>query len=189
MVPVTQMVPVAPVIQVVPEVGKIQEMMDHQRTNDYRCVCVPNLKRVYLKLLNDNIVHLIESIYVNRDKIPYNSTETRVALSMQMILSSDQLIPFQLSTQIAKDLDDLRKNEEYTKRWANPAKKRKQLVNEIEMLKKHTEIDDSISLNLADQQEVINTVDFDIHSGVSTLNVSAECPIQDEDGRGNCLVM
>ena len=156
---------------------------------EYRSTCMPGLKEIYIQLLNDNLIHLIDSIYTNRDKVPYNSPETRVALSMQMLLSSDHLIPVHLSTQIARDLDDLRKNEEHAKRWVNPARRRKQLTKEIEMLKKHTEIDDSISLNLSDQKEVVDLVNFDLHSGISTLNVSTECPIPDEDGRGPCTIM
>jgi hypothetical protein len=160
------------------------------KLTDYRCFYLPDLKNVYLKMLNDNITQLIDYIYQNREKEPYNSTEVRISLSMQMILSSNQLIPIQLSTLIAKDIDALRKNDEYTNRWANPAMKRKRLVKEMEILKKHTEIDDSISLNLADKSEPKpNLVDFDIHSGVSTLNVSATCPISDDDGRGGCMVM
>lgn len=160
------------------------------KLQDYRSFYLPNLKTVYLKLLNDNITYLIEYIYANREKDPYNLPEVRVSLSMQMILSSNQLIPIQLSTQIAKDLEFLRKDDEYTSRWANPTLRRKRLIKELECLKKHTEIDDSISLNLADKPELKpNIEDFDIHSGVSTLNVSASCPIQEEDGRGNCMIM
>lgn len=164
----------------------------HQKLMDYRCVCLPDLKGVYLKLLNDNIIHLIESIYTNREKPPYHLAETRIALAMQMIVSSDQLIPTNVAMMIAKDMDDLRKNDEYINRWVNPAKKRKQMIRELEVLRKHTEIDDSISLNLADQtdtMEKINVDEMDIRSGISTLNVSASCPIPEEEGRGNCQIM
>jgi hypothetical protein len=156
---------------------------------DYRCYSLPILKTAYLKLLNDNISHLIEYIYNNRDKETYQSPEVRVALAMQMIISSDQLIPIKLSTMIAKDLETLRKDEAYTAKWVNPMMKRKRLVKELEILTRHTEIDDSISLNLADKTEVIpNIEDFDIHSGISTLNVSATCPVEEEDKR-NCSLM
>lgn len=159
------------------------------KLNDYRCFCLPNLKNIYLKLLNDNITYLIEYIYDNKEKEPYKSPEVRIALSMQMILSSDKLIPIQLSSLIAKDIDGLRKNNEYTSQWANPMMKRKRLAKELEMLKKHTEIDDSISLNLPDQVDAENKPnidEFDIHSGLSTLNVSATCPIEEE---ARCSIM
>jgi hypothetical protein len=161
------------------------------KLTDYRCYCLPNLRNVYLKLLNDNIAYLLEYIYANQEESPYDLPEVRVALAMQMILSSDKLLPISLSSMIAKDLEHLRKNEEYTSKWVNPVMKRKRLLKELEMLKKHTEIDDSISLNLADQKEIegkVNIEDFDIHSGISTLNVSVSCPIED-DSRGNCLMM
>lgn len=162
------------------------------KLTDYQCYCVPNLKGVYLQLLNDNIMHLITYIYENIDKEPYNSPEIRIALAMQMILSSDKLIPINVSSLIAKDIDNLRKNVEYTNKWVNPALKRKRLLKELEVLRKHTEIDDSVSLNLPDKTEMdnkINVGDFDIHSGVSTLNVSSSCPVQEVDNRGNCIVM
>jgi hypothetical protein len=162
-----------------------------KKLTECRCYCLPNLKSLYLHLLNDNITYLIDYIYTHCDKEPYNAPEVRVALAMQMILSSDKLIPIALSSMIAKDLDGLRKNEEYTSKWTNPQLKRRRLQKEIELLKKHTEIDDSISLNFPDATSVDNKVnidDFDIHSGVSTLNVSASFPIQDDD-RGPCSIM
>mgnify|MGYP000962575225 CR=1 FL=1 len=164
---------------------------DKPQLTDYRCVCVPDLKSVYVQLLNDNIRHLITYIYNSKDKTPYNSPDVRVALSIQMIMSSKELIPMDLSSMIAKDIDDLRKNDEYTSKWANPSLKRKTLNKELSLLKRHTELDDSLSLNLADKTdtEKPDIGDFDIHSGVSTLNVSAVCPIPSEEDRGNCMVM
>jgi len=159
------------------------------KLTEYRCYCLPILKNVYVKLLNDNIVHLLEYIYTHRETEPYNSPEVRLALSMQIILSSEHLIPVHLSTQIAKDIDTLRKDNEYLSKWVNPSQKRKRLSRELELLKKHTEIDDSISLNLPDQIEMKQNIeDFDIHSGISTLNVSTSCPIPEED-QGNCTIM
>lgn len=172
--------------------GHVEGHENNQKLTDYRCFYIPNLKNMYLKLLNDNITYLINYIYINKDKEPYNSSEVRIAISIQLILSSDQLIPIQLSSLIAKDIDTLRKNDEYTSRWVNPSMKRKKLLKELEILKKHTEIDDSISLNLHDHSEIDNKVnidDYDINSSVSTLNVSVSCPIQEEDSRSNCLIM
>ena len=99
-----------------------------------------------------------------RTEEPYNSAEVRVAVAIQMILSSDQLIPIKLSAQIAKDLEDLRVNSEYTSRWVKPNLKRARLMKELELLKKHTEIDDSISLNQKDAkigETTPNQEDFD----------------------------
>jgi hypothetical protein len=159
-----------------------------QKLTEYRCWSIPNIKDMYLCLFNDNIVHLIDYIYSNQSKEPYDSPENRVALAMQMIMSSEQLIPVHLSTMIIKDMDTMRKDNQYTSRWVNPALKRKTLSKEIELLKKHTEIDDSMSLNLPDKSEgeKPEIADFDIHSGVSTLNVSSVCPI-DEESR--CILM
>jgi len=160
------------------------------KLTDYRCFCIPNLKNVYLKLLNDNIVHLIQYIYDTREKEPYSSAEIRVALAMQIIIASDHLIPVHLSNLISKDIESLRKNDEYTAQWVNPAFKRKRLTRELELLRKHTEIDDNISLNLPDHGEIpVKIDDFDIRSGISTLNVSVSCPIPEENEGSNCVVM
>lgn len=162
---------------------KIKNKPTETKLTDYRCFYLPNLKDIYLKLLNDNITYLIGYIYDHQTVEPYNEPEVRVATSMQMILSSDKLIPIDLSSKISKDIECLKNNEEYTSRWVNPATKRKRLLRELELLKKHTEIDDSISLNLPDKGELVNDQkieDFDIHSGISTLNVSTVCPIEEE---------
>jgi hypothetical protein len=172
-----------------PPEADIQESTIPKLTN-YRCSNVKDLKSHYITLLNHNITHLIDFIYSHTDQVPYNSPEVRIALSMQMILSSEQLIPIDMSTKIARDFDVLRKDEKYTNQWDQPAQKRKRLLKELEMLKKHTEIDDSISLNIPDKDDQLipdNIEDFDLHSSVSTLNVSLSCPIEDEDSR--CLVM
>jgi len=165
------------------------------KSSDYRCFNIPDIKNVYIQLLNDNLQYLVDYIYANSDKEPYNSPSIRVALAMQMILSSDQLIPYQTSSMIAKDIEELRHNDEYTNQWANPSLKRKALGKELEMLKKHTEIDETMSLNLTDKpgedEQKQSLKDFDIHSGVSTLNVSSRFPVNDTDNPQNasCIVM
>jgi hypothetical protein len=166
------------------------------KLTDYRCFHLEDIKSVYISLLNDNLQYLINYIYENADKEPYKNPATRVALSMQMILSSDQLIPYQTASMIAKDIEELRRNEEYTNQWVNPTLKRKALSKELEMLKKHTEIDETMSLNLTDNPHEDNynpnLRDFDIHSGISTLNVSSQFPVANEidnsQGSG-CMVM
>jgi len=166
------------------------------KLNDYNCFNIPDIKSVYVSLLNDNLEYLIDYIYENSDTEPYNAPATRVALSMQMILSSKQLIPYQTASMIAKDIEELRRNDEYTNQWTNPALKRKALSKELEMLKKHTEIDETMSLNLTDNpredEQKQSLRDFDIHSGVSTLNVSSRFPVatENENGQnGSCAVM
>ncbi len=165
------------------------------KLSDYRCFSIPNINSVYIQLLNDNLQYLIEYIYSHSTIQPYDVAATRVALSMQMILSSDQLVPYQLSSLIAKDIEELRKNDEYTNLWSNPTLKRKALSKDLEMLKKHTEIDENISLNSENPREddpKQNLRDFDIHSGLSTLNVSSQYPVNNEINNGepgNCLLM
>ena len=176
-VPVVPVVPIAPVVPV-------------DKLTKYHCYTISNINEVYIQLLNDNIAYLIRYIYQNTDKSPYDSAEVRIGVSLQMILSSDHLIPLDVSSKIAKDIDQLRKDNTYTSKWENPSTKRKVLTHELELLRRHTEIDDSISLNLSEQphnNDEFNIDDFDIHSGISTLNVSVTCPIENE--RTACQIM
>lgn len=162
------------------------------KLTDYKCYNAADISSVYVQLLNDNLIHLIEYVYNNVEKDAYKLAATRVSLAMQMILASNQLIPYHIASLIAKDIEDLKKNDEYINQWENPTLKRKSLTKELEFLKKHTEIDETISLNLADKSEEEeqkqNLKDFDIHSGVSTLNVSSRYPIEIAQTH-SCLIM
>jgi hypothetical protein len=164
--------------------------------NDYRCYNVPEMKQLYVKMLNDNLLSLINYIYSQQTVEPYNSPATRVALSMQMLLASNQLIPYQQASAIIKDIEALRADAGYLDQWVNASLKRKALMKEIEMVRKHTEIDDTISLNLANQPDTMGGPDgedlknFDMNSGISTLNVSAQMPVDNLDGdQGRCTIM
>ena len=168
------------------------DQVDKPKLTDYRCYNASDIRPIYVQLLNDNLQHLIEYIYANTDKDAYKSASTRVALAMQMILASNQLIPYQISSLIAKDIEELKKNDDYINQWENPTLKRKALTKELEFLKKHTEIDETMSLNLTDkpgeEENKLNLKDFDIHSGVSTLNVSSRFPVETSPAPG-CLIM
>lgn len=164
--------------------------------NDYRCYNVPEMKQLYVKMLNDNLLSLINYIYSQKAVEPYNSAATRVALSMQMLLASNQLIPYQQASAIIKDIESLRSDTTYLEQWTNPSLKRKALLKEIELVRKHTEIDETISLNLADQPDHMgehhgdDLKNFDMNSGISTLNVSAQLPVDNLDGdQGRCSLM
>lgn len=164
--------------------------------NDYRCYNVPEMKQLYVKMLNDNLLSLINYIYSQQAVEPYHSAATRVALSMQMLLASNQLIPYQQASVIIKDIESLRSDTAYLEQWTNPSLKRKALLKEIELVRKHTEIDETISLNLADQPDHMGEFNgddlknFDMNSGISTLNVSAQLPVDNLDGdQGRCSIM
>jgi hypothetical protein len=186
----------APVTSVPISVASPETIVSKSSVTDYRCYRIPELKQVYVQLLNDNLEYMINFIYTNKEKPQYSSPSIRVGLAMQMLLASQQLIPYQLSALIAKDIEDLRKDDEYTNLWQNPALKRKALGKELEFLRKHTEIDETISLNMANQTEAQleqqqNLQDFDIHSGISTLNVSSHFPVAEDPiiASNNCAIM
>jgi hypothetical protein len=163
--------------------------------SDYRSYHLPNLNQIYAKILNDNLRYLISYIYSQKDgDSTYSDPSVRVAVSLQLLLASNQLIPVQMASLIIKDMNDLRQNETYLNRWADPGLKRKIMGKEIEILRKHTEIDESISLNLADHEEsadrtAFDPKDYDLQSSVSTLNVSDQCTIPGPKPEERCVVM
>ncbi len=165
------------------------------KLTDYHIYNRTDAQTLYVKLLNDNLLHLINYIYAQSTIEPYNLPETRVALSMQMLLASQQLIPYPTASLIIKDIETLRNTTEYLDKWENPVLKRKTLAKEIEMIKKHTEIDETISLNFAGQPDHENhgdnMKDFDLQSSISTLNVSVQCPIEGDNTNDDqrCVLM
>jgi hypothetical protein len=168
----------------------LPESKPNKKLTEYFCFQIPELKKAYVKLLNDNLVGLINHIYDNKNSETYSSAEIRVGLSMKMLMSSSSLISYQLSSLIAKDIEELRKDDNYTCKWESSSMKRKALLKELEFLRKHTEIDDTISLNLADESinpTLPNMKEYDIQSGISTLNVSIKYPLdKDLDQASNC---
>jgi len=143
----------------------------------YRIYNIPQIKDEYTKLLGLNLNTLIESIYANPEQFP--DPETRAALSMNMLLISKNLVSAELSAKIGKDLDILRKDANYLGKWDNPSLKRQYLKKEIETLNKHTEIDDTITLNSCQQESasIMPTTVYDIRSGVETINPSNTVPV------------
>lgn len=152
------------------------------KLSDYCSFNIPEHKTYVLTLLDDNLNYMLEYIYSSErsDQIPYNLPEFRVALALQMLLASNRLISYQLASQIAKDIETLRHNQDYLNRWENSSVRKRMLLKELKTLKAHTEIDDEISLNsvtndISDENQP-DFSNFDLHSGVSTLNVSVHCP-------------
>lgn len=146
--------------------------------NNYRIYNIPNLKEGYTKVISDNLEKLVDSIYNT-----FTDPEMRAALAFHLILSSGNLISVKNSIRISKDLDDLKKNQSYLNKWEKPHLKRQFLNKELETLRKHTEIDDSISLNgmmtsndtaSTVTPTVLNGTEYDIKTGIDTLNVSEE---------------
>jgi hypothetical protein len=127
---------------------------------------IPQIKTAYVSLLNDNITYLVEYIYSNRNVEPYNNIEIRVALSLQMILSSNKLINPLLSSLIAKDISDLMNDSDYLSRFDNKEKKLKSMETELSYLIKNTEITDNISLNISEEDIIKRN---ELKSSISTM--------------------
>lgn len=144
-----------------------------------------------MTLFKDNLEQLIEYMYSNKDRKPYDSAEVRVSIALQILFAGDKLIPFQLSGRVARDIESLMNDFKYLSQWENPTKRKKTLKSELLFLRQHTEIDDLVSLNLSDggdlDQKIELFKDFDLESSVSTLNVSVQRPVPGNDG--TCAVM
>lgn len=153
---------------------------------------MPTMTEIYNQLLCDNLCHLIDFIYQNKNKYPYNSPITRTNIILQMLSFGKTQITFELSSKVAKDLEELRNNYPYIKQFENSQIAKKNLRNSLKLLKKYTIIDDSISLNFPDStnHESNSLQDFDIHSGLSTLNVSSKLRIDPYDVKNQgCQLM
>ena len=127
---------------------------------NYQSYKVSNIKELYVSLLNDNITNLLKFIYNNKNKEPYNIVENRVAVALQLLLSSNKLLPADITSEISKDLNDLKLNESYLQKFPNKDLKIKQLNHEIKAVMNHTELDDSVSLNISTNE---------LSSSISTL--------------------
>ena len=149
-----------------------------QKLEEYSSYKIPSIKDAYISLLNDNLIYLITFIYNNKTHEPYNNIEYRIALSLQLMLSSNKLLPSSLTAQIVKDLDFLKQNDDYLNKFKNKMQKVKVLNHEIQSILKHTEFDDSISLNMP----------TDLASSVSTLNSSSASKpsVVDKISNDNC---
>jgi hypothetical protein len=161
----------------------------------YRIYNIPDIKTAYVSLLGSNLNHLVNYIYSNLDDFP--DPETRVALSFNMLLISGTLLATDLSVKVAKDLESLYRDQEYLMKWKNPSMKRQYLRKELETLRKHTEIDETVSLNMSGQcvdetgsiRDSIAGTQYDIKTGIETLNISASLPVPDNGSENGCQLM
>ena len=157
--------------------------------SSYRIYKINNLKDGYKRMLTNNLEYLINYLYENE-----TDTELRVGLSLHMILSSGNLVSIKNSIKISKDLNDLLKNNEYLSKFENPKMKRSYLRKELETLRAHTELDDTMSLNsinLDRNDNETNTFgtfgtikNYDITTGISTLNALP----YDIEKEGGCII-
>ena len=90
----------------------------------------------------------IEFIYSNKDREPYNDIELRIAISLQLIVSSKHLINPILSSLIAQDICELMKNEKYLSRFDDKEKKIKSMELELTNLMKKSKTIKLFSIHL-----------------------------------------
>ena len=124
------------------------------------------LQEYFLKLLDDNLNYMINYIYEHQENEPYHQTKVRATLAINMILASQKLIPTNLATLVLKDLSLLKEEVD--------SNQLKEIDQAIQLVRRQTEIDDLISLNLPGQspaEDQPDLADFDLQSQ-ATLNTS-----------------
>lgn len=145
--------------------------------NNYSSCSIPQINESYTSLLDDNIEYLLTFIYNNKNKEPYNNIEVRVALSLQLVITSKKLISPDLTSKIVSDIDILILDGAYLNKYADREQKKKMLLKEKHYVLKHTVIDDKISLNIFNDE---------ISSSISTLQKGAK-PSNTQDTLTNSL--
>lgn len=103
---------------------------------------LPVVNRAVETLISDNLEHLIEWIYQNTDRAPYNDPKIRVGLSIKILLKGSEGVvgPAHLMEKILNDIIMMMPNSD--------KEERSMLVEEYRLVQKCTELDDLISLNL-----------------------------------------
>lgn len=142
--------------------------------------------KAFHQLLDDNLELLIEYIYDNIDREPYNNPETRVGLSLKMLLTSRAMISHHLSNKIYQDIDNLKIDKAYLSRFADPGKKIKYLKRDQNLLKKHTEVD-NVTLNYEGSTvQGFDKYPDEIDHAESTLTAMSTLNVSNDN---NCSVM
>lgn len=113
--------------------------------NSYRSDSHIDLQKLYVDLLCGNLNQLIDYIY--QSKSPFDLPQHRVGVCLQLVVLSNQKLSIKSSNLIIKDLQTLKTDTNFLKKWDNPTLKRQCLNKEIDIIKQHTDIDDSMSLN------------------------------------------
>ncbi len=104
---------------------------------------MPEVKEATLTLISDNSNHLINYIYKNKSKAPYNIATTRVGLVMKTLLKTDstsQLVTAATLEPVMEDLNILIKD-------SKDARIAEVYKEELRFLRSCTILDDMITLN------------------------------------------
>ena len=104
---------------------------------------LPEVKEATLKLITDNAEHLINYIYANPSKEPYNKSPVRVGLVIKTLLKTDSATKPIKSTTIEPAINDLLSLISETKDQRVIAV----YQEELRFLKSCTILDDMITLN------------------------------------------
>lgn len=94
------------------------------------------------------ISDIINHIYENKDKEPYNTAETRVGLALQTLLmgETEYSLDFEFVQPIIDDIEELIIDEDHLSSFPDPPIRKQILKNELNILRHRIHLDD-LSLN------------------------------------------
>jgi hypothetical protein len=103
------------------------------------------IKEAEIRLINNNIEHLIDHIYKNKEL--FNSPEIRVGLVMKIIIRSDSIFNSDVLQEVVEDLEFMLSNKEYLSKFKNPHARKTAVSEELSLVRKYIKVDETLSLN------------------------------------------
>ena len=107
----------------------------------------PEVEKASGNLILENANYLLQYIYSNLDKEPYNNPEIRIGLALKIILKTNITYESNIMQPIIDDIEFLLNDEDYLNKFKNPGKRRAKLDSELLLINKYIELSDTISLN------------------------------------------
>ncbi len=105
------------------------------------------LDNIANELILQNAEHLVNYIYQHSHEIPYDRPEVRVGLCIKILINSKQTYKPELLSWIVDDIETLLSNEQHMKQYKIKMKRADALTQELSLINKLLDLDDTISLN------------------------------------------
>lgn len=115
----------------------------------YHTFKLPEVTEACVELISENAEHLIDFIYQNADRAPYDSAKVRVGLAIKVILKPGEDAEIVLKPHV---LEPVMQDLEELIRTAQTQTERKIYTDELRYIRDCTTKDDLISLNTTVQQ-------------------------------------
>ena len=117
------------------------------KLNKYYSCEISDIDKSTNLLIFQNAEYLINYIYKNKTKEPYNTAETRIGLSIKILLKSEQLYSPEILSYIVDDIQFLLTDENHLNKYLSRDLRINALSQELALINKFLDLDDTISLN------------------------------------------